>query len=76
VDGFPARVESEHLYERRTFMGGRFGMKKMPYAAPKVFLLGTVKGLTETTPERDKCSGSGDVRTVQEISPNYSNDCP
>jgi hypothetical protein len=51
-------------------------MKKTLYAAPKVFLLGTVKELTEATPERDKCSGSGDLLTVQQISPNYSNDCP
>jgi hypothetical protein len=51
-------------------------MMKKHYEAPKVFDLGTVRELTETTPERDKCSGSGDVRTVNEISPNYSNDCP
>ena len=51
-------------------------MDKKPYRAPKVFELGTVKELTETTPEEDKCSGSGDVRTIQEISPNYSFDCP
>ena len=51
-------------------------MNKKPYEAPKVFELGTVKELTETTPENDKCSGSGDVRTVQELSPNYSTDCP
>jgi hypothetical protein len=51
-------------------------MNKKPYETPKVFELGTVKELTETTPERDKCSGSGDVQTIQELSPNYSNDCP
>ena len=51
-------------------------MSKKPYGAPKVFELGTVAELTETTPENDKCSGSGDVRTIQEISPNYSLDCP
>jgi hypothetical protein len=38
--------------------------------------LGTVRELTKTTPEADKCSGSGDVRTVQDLSPNYSTDCP
>jgi hypothetical protein len=51
-------------------------MEKKQYVTPKVFELGTVKELTETTPEADKCSGSGDVRTVQELSPNYSTDCP
>ena len=51
-------------------------MDKKPYEAPKVFELGTVKELTETTPENDKCSGSGDTHTAQVLSPNYSNDCP
>jgi hypothetical protein len=51
-------------------------MSKKPYETPKVVELGSVKELTETTPENDKCSGSGDVRTVQELSPNYSTDCP
>ncbi len=51
-------------------------MMKKPYVEPRVFDLGTVVELTETTPERDKCSGSGDVHTSQVISPNYSNDCP
>ena len=51
-------------------------MNKKPYEAPKVFELGTVKELTETTAEEDKCSGSGDVRTLEPISPNYSVDCP
>jgi hypothetical protein len=51
-------------------------MDKKPYETPKVVELGSVKELTETTPENDKCSGSGDVRTVQELSPNYSTDCP
>ena len=51
-------------------------MNRKPYEAPKVNELGTVKELTETTPEADKCSGSGDVRTVQDLSPNYSQDCP
>jgi hypothetical protein len=49
---------------------------KKPYEAPKVFELGTVKQLTETTTEEDKCSGSGDTHTAQELSPNYSYDCP
>lgn len=49
-------------------------MKK--YETPTLRVLGTVADLTETTPEADKCSGSGDVRTVQELSPNYANDCP
>ena len=51
-------------------------MDKKAYEAPKIVELGTVKKLTETTPEADKCSGSGDVRTIQELSPNYSGDCP
>lgn len=51
-------------------------MKKKPYAAPKVFLLGTVKELTETTPERDKCSGSEDNAYPQDLSPLFSTDCP
>ena len=50
-------------------------MDKKPYEAPKVFELGTVKELTELTPENDKCSGSGDTHTDQVLSPNYSNDC-
>jgi hypothetical protein len=49
---------------------------RKPYVAPKVFDLGKVKELTQTTAEEDKCSGSGDIRTVQQISPNYSTDCP
>ena len=49
---------------------------KKLYDAPKVIELGALKELTQTTAEEDKCSGSGDVRTIQEISPNYSIDCP
>ena len=49
---------------------------KRRYDAPKVIELGALKELTQTTTEEDKCSGSGDVRTIQEISPNYSVDCP
>jgi hypothetical protein len=51
-------------------------VKKKPYSPPNVFKLGTVAELTEATAEEDKCSGSGDIRTVQQISPNYSFDCP
>ena len=51
-------------------------MTKKPYEAPKVFELGTVKELTETTGIPDKCSGSGDTHTVQSLSPNYDEDCP
>jgi hypothetical protein len=51
-------------------------MSRKPYVAPRVFDLGKVRELTRTTAEEDKCSGSGDVRTVQQISPNYSTDCP
>ena len=47
-------------------------LMKKPYEAPKVFELGTVKELTETTGIPDKCSGSGDTHTVQQLSPNYS----
>lgn len=57
-------------------LDGRLAMEKKQYVTPTVLELGTVKELTETTPEADKCSGSGDVRTVQELSPNYSTDCP
>jgi hypothetical protein len=51
-------------------------VEKKPYAPPRVFDLGTIKELTHSTAEEDKCSGSGDIRTVQQISPNYSFDCP
>lgn len=51
-------------------------MTKKPYETPQVLELGTVKDLTETTPEADKCSGSGDTHTEQVLSPNYSGDCP
>lgn len=51
-------------------------MTKKPYEAPKILELGTVKDLTETTPEADKCSGSGDTHTAQVLSPNYHGDCP
>ena len=51
-------------------------MEKKLYVTPRIFELGTVKKLTETTPEEDKCSGSGDTHTAQILSPNYSNDCP
>jgi hypothetical protein len=57
-------------------LDGRCGMEKKQYVPPKVLELGTVRELTKTTPEADKCSGSGDVRTVQDLSPNYSTDCP
>jgi hypothetical protein len=58
-------------------LDGRCAMGKKQYEPPKVFELGTVKELTETTPEADKCSGSGDQFTLSEaISPNYSGDCP
>lgn len=50
-------------------------MDKKPYEAPKVFELGTVKELTETTAAHDKCSGSGDTRTIQSLSPHYDLDC-
>ena len=57
---------------------GRCAMeKKKLYKAPKVFELGTIKELTETTPEADKCSGSpGDLHSAFPLSPHYSDDCP
>lgn len=58
------------------FRKGGVVMTRKPYVAPRVFDLGAVKELTQTTAEEDKCSGSGDIRTVQQISPNYSTDCP
>ena len=52
-------------------------MDKKRYLPPKVFELGTVRELTETTPEADKCSGSpGDLHSAFPLSPTYSNDCP
>jgi hypothetical protein len=51
-------------------------MPEKRYETPKVVELGTVKDLTATTPEADKCSGSGDTHTAQVLSPNYSGDCP
>jgi hypothetical protein len=51
-------------------------VEKKPYEAPKVFELGTVKELTESTGELDKCSGSGDTHTLIQESPNYDDDCP
>jgi hypothetical protein len=51
-------------------------MDKKPYEAPKVFELGTVKELTETTGRLDKCSGSGDTHTLIQESPLYDDDCP
>lgn len=51
-------------------------MNKKPYEAPKVFELGSVKELTEDTGVPDKCSGSGDTHTIQQLSPNYNEDCP
>jgi hypothetical protein len=51
-------------------------MDKKPYVSPKVFELGTVKELTEDTGVPDKCSGSGDTHTLQQLSPNYDEDCP
>lgn len=50
-------------------------MDKKPYESPKVFELGMVSELTKSTPERDKCSGSGDT-FVPSLSPDFSNDCP
>lgn len=50
---------------------------KKPFETPVLREYGSVAEFTETTPEADKCSGSGDVRTLsQQISPNYSTDCP
>lgn len=51
-------------------------MAKEPYRKPELKVLGTVVELTQTTPEADKCSGSGDTHTAQVLSPNYSGDCP
>ena len=51
-------------------------MDKKPYEAPKVFELGTVKELTETTPEEDKCSGSNDRFAPSILSPEFNTDCP
>jgi hypothetical protein len=49
---------------------------KRNYETPVLTRLGSVGELTASTPEPDKCSGSGDQFTVQELSPNYSGDCP
>lgn len=51
-------------------------MDKKIYEAPKVFALGTVKELTATTPEVDKCSGSGEVIDFHPLSTIFSGDCP
>jgi len=51
-------------------------MEKKIYEAPKVFELGTVEELTHDTGIPDKCSGSGDTHTLQQLSPNYNEDCP
>lgn len=51
-------------------------MEKKRYEAPKVFELGSVGELTETTGRPDKCSGSGDTHTLIQLSPNYNADCP
>ena len=51
-------------------------MDKKPYEAPKVFHLGTIKELTETTPEEDKCSGSNDRFAPTILSPEFNTDCP
>lgn len=48
---------------------------KKPYEAPKVFEIGSVQGLTKSTPEQDKCSGSNDVSFPQILSNNFSFDC-
>jgi hypothetical protein len=50
-------------------------MEKKPYEAPKVFELGTVKELTRTTGEEDKCSGSLDSAFPNQLSPEFSKDC-
>jgi hypothetical protein len=51
-------------------------MEKKNYEAPKVFELGSVEELTQTTGIADKCSGSGDTHTLQSLSPVYDEDCP
>jgi hypothetical protein len=51
-------------------------MEKKHYEAPKVFELGTVKELTESTPEVDKCSGSGEISHGHPLSELFSLDCP
>jgi hypothetical protein len=51
-------------------------LEKRRYEAPKVFELGSVRELTETTGRADKCSGSGDTHTLQSLSPTYDQDCP
>lgn len=48
---------------------------KKPYTTPKVFDLGSVHGLTQGTPEPDKCDGENDTGFPQILSQNFAFDC-
>jgi hypothetical protein len=48
---------------------------RRPYETPKVYELGSIRMLTRSTPQVDKCSGGSDVAFPQILSQNFSFDC-